>query len=191
MKGSCNYGINKSRKNEVVWVHASSSISGNERVYTFDKTYAEIGSLLDADFSVILNFGGSLYIPTWYSTEEITFLNAGDIAFETLSINTENNVTRNTLMFSINLFTINSNNTISVSSYFKNIDKYIEFNTQFLFRGQDGKLNRLNFSDHIQNYYIFYYDSCNEGRRYVFTINKDTLSGSFKMFNMNLTEIPM
>ena len=45
----------------------------SERVYTFDKTYAEIGSLLDADFSVILNFDGSLYIPTWYSTEEINF----------------------------------------------------------------------------------------------------------------------
>ena len=126
-------GLIKSVKKDVVYVYASSSTSGNQRVYTFDKSFHEIVSLLDDDCSVILYFDGSMYIPTFCSTEEITFLNSGGIAFETLSINNENNVTRNTLMFAVNLFTINSDSSITVSPYLKNIYDYIIFNTTFLF----------------------------------------------------------
>lgn len=182
-------GLIKTEKKDVVYVYASSSTSGNQRVYTFDKTYAEIASLIDDDCSVILYFGGSMYIPTFYSTEEIIFLNSGDIAFETLSINTENNVTRNTLMFAVNLFTINADSSITVSSYFKNIDDYIIFNTAFLFTDKEGNFLRLNFSARYGTQYIFYYDNCNEGYRYVFTINKSTLTCQISLFNMNLTPI--
>ena len=182
-------GLIKAGKNEVVWVYASSSISGGERVYTFDKTYAEISSLLDADCSVILSFDGSMYIPTWYSTEEITFLNSGNIAFETLTINSANNVVRNTLMFAVNLFTINADSSITVSSYFKNIDDYIEFNTSFLCTDKEGNFLRLNFSARYGSHYIFYFDNCNESYRYVFTINKSTLTCQISVFGMNLTPV--
>ena len=182
-------GLIKPVSKEVAWVYASSTISGSERVYTFDKTYDEISSLFETDCSVILNFGGSLYIPTWYSTEEITFLNVGDIALDTLSINTENNVTRNTLMFSVNLFTINADSSITVSSYFKNIDDYIGFNTTFLCTDKEGNFYRLNFSARYGSQYIFYYDNCNEDYRYVFTINKSTLTCSVSLFKMNLTPL--
>lgn len=182
-------GLMKAGKNEVVWVYCSSSISANNRVYTFDKTYAEISSLLDADCSVILNFGGSMYIPTWYSTEEITFLNAGDIAIETLSINTENNVTRKISMFAVNLLTINADSSITVSSYFKNIDDYISFNTSFLCTDKEGNFLRLNFSARYGDLYIFYYDNCNEGYRYIFPINKSNLTAQVSAFNMHLTPL--
>lgn len=182
-------GLMKAGKNEVVWVYCYLSISGNNRVYTFDKTYAEISSLLDADCSVILSFGGSMYIPTWYNTEEITFLNAGDIAIETLSINTENNVTRKTLMFAVNLLTINVDSSITVSSYFKNIDDYISFNTTFLFTDKEGNFLRLNYSERYDDLYIFYYDKCNVDHRYIFAINKSNLTAQLSVLKMNTTPL--
>lgn len=182
-------GLIKAVKKEVVSVYCFSSISGNNTVYTFDKTYAEISSLLDADCSVILIFGGTMYIPIWYSTEEITFLNSGHIAFDTLSINTENNVTRKISMFAVNLLTINADSSITVSSYFKNIDDYITFNTSFLCTDKEGNFLRLNFSARYDSHYIFYYDNCNEGYRYVFAVNKSNLTAQVSAFNMNLTPL--
>ena len=180
-------GLIKPVSKEVAWVYASSSISGTERVYTFDKTYDEISSLLDTDCSVILDFDGSFYIPTWYSTEDIIFLNVGDIAIDTLSIDTENSVTRNTMMFAVDLITIKPDSSITVSSYFKNIDDYISFNTLFLCTDKEGNFLRLNFSARYGSQYIFYYDNCNENYRYVFVINKSTLTCQMTTFKMDLT----
>ena len=182
-------GLIKSVKKDVVYVYASSSTSGNQIVYTFDKTFGEIASLIDDACSVILCFDGIMYIPTFYSTEEIIFIHYFDIVCDALSINTENNVSRYTMRLAVNLFTINPDSSITVSSHFKDIDNYMYFNTAFLFIDKEGNFLRLNFSTRYGSQYIFYYDNCNEGYRYVFTINKSTLTCQISLFNMNLTPL--